>query len=403
MSNQLPNRISTLLVRHVLEQFNGGFINHEQAMQELGVSRAWLFALRKQWLDATRKGVEWSPGTSGGNHHDPWPADATDFLRKKLAPPNHYSYAFAASEMERNHDFKADRAQVRLWAMRNGLAHSAPKPRPPAHTRRFQRAHIGELWQLDATPFPWFGPGHPQLPMLNMLDDCSRLQVGGTIYAHENLAAYIHFLKAAFEAHGLPLQVYVDQASFFMSPLENRLTRLGNRLRFYDISFLYAHSPEAKGKVERVHLMWQGRLPVFFLKNGLPATLEEANGHVRVLIAWRNTHEVHSETGMIPADAWAKALADGCSRMRPCPRCPWWEYVWSEMESVVVLARGRVKIGLEEVSVNAAPGQRVILCRHVEGGYSVLERMPEKDKFPVVLFTNRPRPTGALPPLSVQF
>jgi hypothetical protein len=227
--------------------------------------------------------------------------------------------------MERLHNFHTDRAQVRLWAMRNGLAHPAPKERESPHTRRFQRSYIGELWQLDATPYPWFGHGQPQLPMLNMLDDCSRLQVGGTIYTHENLAAYIHFLKAAFEAHGLPLQIYVDQASFFMSPKENGLTRLGSRLRFYDICFVFAHSPEAKGKVERLHWVWQCRLPAFFMKNGIPATLDEGNGHVSTLIAWRNAHDVHSQIGMTAADAWARALAEGRTRMRPRPKCPWWE------------------------------------------------------------------------------
>ena len=403
MSNQLPNRKSTLHVRHVLEQFNGGFTTKDQAMLELGVSRTTLFDLRKKWLDAKRKGTEWHPGTSGGNHRDPWPENATAFLRLNLAPPNPYSYAFAASEMERLHGFHADRAQVRLWAVRNGLAHPAPKLRESAHARRFQRTHIGELWQLDATPFPWFGHGQPQLPMLNMLDDCSRLQVGGTLYARENLAAYIHFLKTAFEAHGLPLQIYVDQASFFMSPKEGGVTRLANRLRFYDISFVFAHSPEAKGKVERLHGFWQCRLPAFFAKNGVPATLEEGNQRLAVLIAWRNGHEVHRETGMRASGAWAKALAEGRARMRARPPCPWWEYVWSEMEGAEVLPRGRVRIGLEDVPVRAAVGRRVILCRHVDGFHRVLERMPEKGALPVVLFTNRPRPHEALPPPAVRF
>ena len=403
MSNQLPHRRSTLLVRHVLEQFNGGFITTQNAMQELEISRPRLFALRKQWLEAKRKGIEWNPKKSGGNHHDPWPQNATAFLENVLAPPTPYSYAFAASEMERLHGFHADRAQVRLWAIRNGLAHPAPKHHESPHCRRFQRTHIGELWQLDATPYPWFGPGQPQWPMLNMLDDCSRLQLGGTLYEHENLGAYIHFFKTAFEAHGLPMQIYVDHAAFFMSPNEDRLTRLGSRLRFYDITFVYAHSPQAKGKIERVHLVWQDRLPTYFLKNGIPATLEQANTIIATLIAWRNAHEAHREIGMKAAEAWATALAQGRTLMRPRPRCPWWEYVWSQMERVVVLPRSRVRIGLEDVEVDAAPGQRVFLCQHVDGSHSVLEKMPQKGTLPIVLFTNRPPHNGTLPPRSVQF
>jgi hypothetical protein len=239
--------------------------------------------------------------------------------------------------------------------------------------------------------------------MLNMLDDCSRLQTGGVVYARETLAAYIHFLKAAFEAHGLPLQIYVDPAAFFMSPKQDALTRLGNRLRFYGITFIYANSPQAKGKVERLHWVWQERLPAFFMKNGVPGLLEETNMLVATLIAWRNAHDVHRELGMKAADAWARALAECRTRMRPCPRCPWWEYVWSEMELVEVLPRHRVDIGLESFTVEAPVGRRVVLCRHVDGTHSVLERMPEKGRFPVVLFNNRRPPNCTLPPLTVRF
>jgi hypothetical protein len=77
--------------------------------------------------------------------------------------------------------------------------------------------------------------------------------------------------------------------------------------------------------------------------------------------------------------------------------------VWSEIESVEVLARGRVRIGPEDVPVGGVVGRRVILFRHMDGSHSVLERMPQKGALPVVLFTNRPRPNEPLPPLSVSF
>jgi len=375
-----------------------------QAMDELGVSRTTLFELRKQWLIAERKGIPWKPGTSGGNHHEPWPDDAIAFLRRVLAGADFYSYAFAASEMKRNVDFHADRAQVRLWAIQNNLAHPEPKKREPAHCRRFQRTSIGELWQLDATPYAYFGKQYPQFHMLNMLDDCSRLQVGGTLYARETLGAYIHFLKAAFEAHGLPLLLYVDQAAFFKSPNEDGTTRLKNRLAFYDISFLYANSPEAKGKIERLHQVWQDRLPRYFAKNGTPDSLLDANrGHLAPLIDWRNRNETHRETGMIAAEAWAKAFVEGRSQLRPRPACPWWEYIWSLMEWVEVLPRQRVRIGLDEVSVNAVVGERVLLCTHSDGTHSVLRDWPRKGQFPVVLQSDRPRKSEPPSPPTVRF
>jgi hypothetical protein len=403
MKQQITHRRSILHIRHILEQFNGGSLTSRDAACELGVSRARLFDLRREWLRATLHGADWSPGVSGGNRHAPWPDGAVAFLRGALSGAGHYSYAFAASEMERLHGFRADRSQVRLWAVRNGLAHPAPKAHESRHWRRFQRTRIGELWQLDATPFAWFGHRLPQLPMLNMLDDCSRMQVGGCVYESECLAAYIHFLKNALEAYGLPIQIYVDQAAFFKSPAEGGTTRLKNRLAFYGVSFVYANSPEAKGKIERLHQVWQDRLPPFFAKNGVPADLGEGNAGIAGLLSWRNGHEAHRETGMTAQAAWDKALAEGRSSLRPVPRCPWWDYVWSEMARTEVLPRKRVRIGADEVSVNAPPGTRVVLCSHTDGFHTVLADWPKKNASPVILFSNRPRKAEPSMPPTVQF
>jgi len=392
MNKQLLNRRSALHIRHVLEQFNDGLFPTEEAMLELGVSRSTLFALRKEWLSATRAGnTEWMPGTSGGNHHPPWPDEAVRFLREALSGKPPFSYAFAASEVERLLGFRADRAQVRKWAIRNGLAHHNPRQRENRHWRRFHRTSVGELMQLDATPHAWFGHGSPQLPMLNMLDDCSRMQVGGVVYANETLDAYIHFLKKVFETFGLPLQVFVDQAPVFKSPLEGGTTRLKNRLDFYGISFIYANSPQAKGKIERLHQVWQDRLPTFFAKNGVPSSLESGNEAISNLIAWRNGHERHRETGMTAQEAWQKAVDEGRNKLRERPKCPWWEYIWSLMTTVNVMPRGRVLIGSDSVPVNAKAGERVILCNHTDGTHSVIKEWPRKGTLPIVLFSDRPK------------
>ncbi|KAB2641499.1 MAG: transposase family protein [Verrucomicrobia bacterium] len=81
--------------------------------------------------------------------------------------------------------------------------------------RRWQCSKIGALWQLDATPHRWW-PDGPMLPLLNMLDDCSRRRVGAQIYPSESLLAYLDFLPRAFLLHGLPLRLYVDCHSFFL-------------------------------------------------------------------------------------------------------------------------------------------------------------------------------------------
>src|ERR1019366_2422415 len=98
--------------------------------------------------------------------------------------------SFAASEALRLHPFKLDRAQVRRWAIANQLAHAVPPRRVLAPVRRWQRAQVGELWQLDASPHRWFPHSQLSFPMLNLLDDCSRLFTGSKLYERELLLAY---------------------------------------------------------------------------------------------------------------------------------------------------------------------------------------------------------------------
>jgi hypothetical protein len=120
-----------------------------------------------------------------------------DLLKKRLACSPPCPYSFAASEALRLHAFKLDRAQVRRWALAHQLAHAVPPKKVLAPVRRWQRAQIGELWQLDASPHRWFPHSKTAFPMLNLLDDCSRLFTGSKLYERELLLAYFDFLPAA--------------------------------------------------------------------------------------------------------------------------------------------------------------------------------------------------------------
>ena len=164
----------------MLASFRQQALTATQAAEQLGLSHSRFYALATNYLraHACQKAGLWIPGTSGGDHATAWPDPVTDLLKKRLpcAPPCPYS--FAASEALRLLAFKLDRAQVRRWALENGCAHLTPPKRPHAPVSRWQRSQIGELWQLDASPHRWFPASSLAFPMLNMLDDCSRVFVG---------------------------------------------------------------------------------------------------------------------------------------------------------------------------------------------------------------------------------
>jgi hypothetical protein len=376
----------------VLECFRQHSLTATQAADQLGLSPSRLYALATAYRHARslKQAQTWTPGASGGNHSKPWPQPVLDLLQKRLACQPPCPYSFAASEALRLHSFKLDRAQVRRWAIENGLAHPVPPKRVLAPVRRWQRAQIGELWQLDASPHRWFPQCKIAFPMLNMLDDCSRLFTGSKLYERELLLSYFDFLPAAFLAYGRPLQLYVDYHSIFFTHEPDALTQLGAALKFYDISLRYAPTPQAKGKIEREHQFWQGRLPAYFASEKI-SDLQEANSHINALRLHRNDREVHRELGQTPQSAWNCAKKETRSVLRPVPRCPWWPYVWSIRTPLKVGSDGRVPIGTQRLRIEKPPQSLVVLCLHPTGHYSVLAAAPHPKELPVLLFTNRPK------------
>jgi len=193
--------------------------------------------------------------------------------------------------------------------------------------------------------------------------------------------------------YGLPLEIYVDHAGIFAGNKEDSVTRVAQRLKFYDVSFVFANTPESKGKVERIHQVWQDRLPPYFALNGLtPASdLEEVNAHITALREHRNKRERHRELGMTPQMACDEAMVQGRNKLRPVPKEPWWNYVWSAWYPVTIAIGGRVYFRQDTFPTQATPGTRAILYEHLDGTVSILKERPNKEKFPVVLFSNRPR------------
>ncbi len=366
--------------------------------EQLGLSPRRCYQLYHQYLRACgrRQQGQWTPKPSGGNRRPAWAPAVEQLLRKLLDARPPASYSFAASEVHRRLGLKLARAQVRRWAHQHDLAVHARPVRPKAPVKRWQRQAIGELWQLDASPHPWFPGSDLQYPLLDLIDDCSRVITGARLYERELLLSYFDLLPAAFAQYGLPLCLYVDCHSFFLAQQPDALTQLGWALKFYDISLLYAPNPQAKGKVERLHLFWQNRLPALFAAEAI-TNVPHANAWVAQLREHHNLHEKHRELAMTPHQAWTRAQREGRSVLRPQPPCPWWPYVWSLRLPVKVAPDGTVPVANQRLKIAAPPGTKLIRCQHPNGSYSVLAAPPRKDTKPLVLLRYGPSPITPLP------
>lgn len=232
-------------------------------------------------------------------------------------PPN---YQLVADELARRFDFVRARSTVAAYVQTH-LAHLIPAAEPtPRPRRRWQCAHIGELWQHDSSIHDWW-PTSRQPVLLLTLDDHSRRIVAGRFVPADTTWLHFQHFRHAFETHGLPAAIYTDALSLFghrptadaldpCSQFQRALTALG-------VAHLVAPSPQAKGKIERRFGTFQNRL-VTLLAYERIRDYGPANELLRLEIH-RYNHSRCRTTGLPPLQAWTQALAQKRSRLQPTP------------------------------------------------------------------------------------
>ena len=209
----MSGRHAAPFIRDVLARFRRALLPVTDAIAEWALSRSRFHALYTDYLRACaeRRQRSWQPSHSGGNHRPTWPVEGLALLRKLLSARPPLSYSFAASEVHRRHSLNIDRATVRRWALAQGLAPDTKHKKQRKPIRRWQVQQIGQLWQYDTSPHRWFAQRDRQLPLLEIIDDHSRLLPLARIYHREILLSPPDFLSSAFVACGLPPALYVEQ------------------------------------------------------------------------------------------------------------------------------------------------------------------------------------------------
>jgi hypothetical protein len=379
-------RVAAPLVRHILAHYRQALLSACDAAEELQLSRSRFYRLYSDYLRACaqRQADSWEPGLSGGDHRANWPAEVTQLLKKLLSSKPPSSYSAAASELLRRCRFKTDRASIRRWAIQNKLAPDTRFKKRAKPLRRWQARDWGALWQYDASPHHWLTLQAHKHVLLNLLDDATRFNVSARLYHGETLLAHLDFLDRAFRACGLPLALYVDYHSFFFTNTPDAFTQLGASLHFYGVALRYAPTPQAKGKIERRHLYYQGRLPALFAAENI-IDLEQANRLLAELLPHANANEVHRELGITPHAARDQALAQKQSVLRPVPACPWWPFVFSQQTRLRVGDDGKVPVGHLRAAIDAPPRSTVIRCQRPDGDIYFLRYAPDHQQQPVVL------------------
>jgi len=194
-----------------------------------------------------------------------------------------------AGEYLAQHDgIKVIKETLRQWLLAAGVWKARPRRVKEVHTWRPRRACRGELVQWDTSEHAWLEGRGPEPYLIIMIDDATN-RLHARFVPHDSTAENLWMLKTYLERWGRPLAFYTDKASLFrvnrpanqdeqLAGQEPR-TQIGRALAELGIAWIPAHSPQAKGRVERGFGTLQDRL-VKGLRLAGADTMAQANAYL---------------------------------------------------------------------------------------------------------------------------
>jgi len=161
---------------------------------------------------------------------------------------------------------------VRLIRRALGLAPKRRRRPPRHHHRRLRAARVGSLVLIDGTEFAWLGVHQPPFTLVGTLDDATGEMLSLVRRPHEDLHGFAQALRDLVTSFGVPEALYGDRTGIAVrndrhwtraEELAGRQqpTQFGQMLEELGIRYIAAHSPEAKGRIERHWQTLQDRLP----------------------------------------------------------------------------------------------------------------------------------------------
>ena len=127
------------------------------------------------------------------------------------------------------------------------------------HSLRKPMPRRGILIMTDGTPHDWFDNGK-KFSLHLTIDDATGEILSGWFTPQETQLGYCYAFKIMFEKYGIPQIIYADRTSILWSSKEDSQTQTARMLEELGIELIFANTPQAKGKVERMNKTLQNRL-----------------------------------------------------------------------------------------------------------------------------------------------
>lgn len=173
---------------------------------------------------------------------------------------------------------------LRLWLIESGDWKKVRKSR--GHRQWRERKHyFGEMIQLDGSHHDWFEGRGPECVLMGYIDDATG-NVFGRFYEYEGTIPAMDSFKRYAKKYGLPMSVYLDKHTTYKSPMKlsvkdaidgvEPMSEYERAMKELGVKVIHAHSPQAKGRIERLFRTFQDRVVKEMRLKGI-STIEEAN------------------------------------------------------------------------------------------------------------------------------
>jgi len=245
--------------------------------------------IKKRVVNEGIKGLRHKSRGRPGNRkfNDNFIKQTMSILNKKY---NDFKPTFASEKLLENHNIKINKESLRQLMIADGLWKPKRRKQPKnRHVWRDRMDNYGEMQQFDGSYHKWLEDRREECCLLLSVDDATGKITKAKLDKNEGTIAVFNFWLEYFEEHGLPTSIYLDKFSTYKinhpSAVDNKglITQFQRAMNQVGVKTITAHSPEAKGRVERMNGTLQDRL-VKELRLANISTIEEANKFLKTYI-----------------------------------------------------------------------------------------------------------------------
>lgn len=163
---------------------------------------------------------------------------------------------------------RINRETLRQWLVKEGCA--LKRRRRKHRQRRERREYCGQMVQLDGSHHTWLEDRGPRLVLMGYIDDASN-RIFARFYEYEGTMPALDSFKRYCLKFGIPQSVYLDKHTTYKATRLEKfdyqvlgrgdgLSKFERALEKLNVRIIHAHSPQAKGRVERLFRTLQDRL-----------------------------------------------------------------------------------------------------------------------------------------------